>query len=169
MTRVRHKRATLGSVMLVFASFGLSRCSSPTAATTTVTVTRLSNGASAFWMFSGYAQPATVVIRNAQDLATAWATIYANTPVPPPPPAVDFAKETIVGVALGTQPNANKNVVITGATETNGTVTVGATVTTLDSSCAVLAIVTSPIDVARVETLAGAVNVVLTQKTASCP
>ena len=169
MTPVRRKRATFGAVTLALASIGLPRCSSPTAPTTTVTVSRLSAGASALWMFSGYAQPATVVIRNAQDLATAWTTIYGNTSVLPPLPPVDFAKETIVGVALGTQPNASKNVVITGATETNGTVTVAATVTTLDSSCAVLAVVTSPIDVARLETAAGAVNVVLTQKTASCP
>lgn len=169
MTLVRRRGATRRFVILLVASVGLSRCSSPSAPTTTVTVTRLSTSASALWMFSSYAQPATVVIRNAQDLTTAWATIYGNTPVLPPLPSVDFAKETIVGVALGTQPNANKNVLITGATENNGAVTVAATVTTMDSSCAVIAVVTSPVDVARLKTASGSVNVVLTQKTVSCP
>jgi len=154
--------------LLVVSIIGASHCSSPTSPGTLLTITRLRADPTALMPISGYAQPATIVLRNAQDFASAWTLVYQIESQPPPMPSVDFTTQMVVGVAIGKRPNADTDVIITGASEANGAITFDATVTTAGSSCVVETIVTSPVDLAIVPATSGSVRANLTRTTHSC-
>lgn len=131
-------------------------------------VARLAPGSGPFTANSGYTQHTTSVIRNAEGLAAAWATLHANQQPVPPLPAIDFSKEMIVVVATGTKPNGGFSVVVSSASESGGRVTVTSTETAPGATCAVPAVITAPADVARLPRRDGDVIFVTKNEVHAC-
>src|SRR5437879_1313728 len=64
----------------------------------------------------------------------------------------------IAGVAIGGQPNSGYTVVISGASVSAGAITIGATMSTPGPSCVALPAITSPVDLARIPAMPGALQ-----------
>jgi len=62
---------------------------------------------------SGVDDPRTVAVRSADD----WTTLWRAHAVGKAPPAVDFSREMVVGVFLGSRPTAGYAVEIVGVRE----------------------------------------------------
>jgi hypothetical protein len=62
----------------------------------------------------------TVVVRSADEWTRLWRMHAADKPLP----AIDFSREMVVGVFLGSRPTAGYSVEITGTHEASGTLVV---------------------------------------------
>ena len=115
-----------------------------------VSIARLRDGATAFSSYAGIGDPMRTVIRD----STAWRQLWEriNRPFVPQPalPAIDFAREMIVVAALGSRPNAGYDVVIEGAEADSAGIQISVRVATPASGCPTAAVMTQPIDLARV-------------------
>ena len=119
-----------------------------------VPIDRLRDGDHAYSTYSGIADPTSVVVRD----SVAWRQLGAELTrpfVPPPPlPPIDFAREMVVVAALGSRPTAGYDIVIEGAARDSTGLEVAVRRTSPGAGCPVLAVVTQPVDLARVPTLA---------------
>lgn len=115
-----------------------------------VPVERLSDGHHAFSTFSGLSDSTRIVVRDSATWRQLW--IALNRPfVPAPPlPPIDFAREMIIVAALGARPTAGYDIVIESAERDSGGVEVDVRRTTPGAGCPVSAVVTQPVDLARV-------------------
>jgi hypothetical protein len=144
-------------------------CSSPTVPTNGVPVllTRFDSNLNSSHFETGYAQPATLVVRDQATWQATWSQLYMPFHPPPPIPDVDFSTEMVVVAAAGSQPTSGYDIVFTGASEAGGTVTVNA-LTTSPSRCVVLDVVTQPVDLARMPKLDEPVVFRITSGVHSC-
>jgi len=145
-------------------------CSPPTSPpmTTPLSLTRFRAEAVAYLWSSGYDQPATFVVRDRATWETTWNQIHRGHSPIPPLPAVDFSVDMIAVAALGGQPTSGYDLVLSNASETGGTVTVEATTRTPAPGCAILPVVTSPVDLARLPRRDGPVLFRLIPNIPSC-
>jgi hypothetical protein len=118
--------------------------------TAPVTVSRLRTGNGAFSAYAGVHDPMRTVIRDSVAWRELWERI--NRPFMPQPalPAIDFAREMIVVAALGSRPNGGYDVVIQGAEQDSAGIEISVRVAAPASGCPTAAVVTQPIDLARV-------------------
>ena len=164
----RHSRVLTATTLLaVLINGGCSRPTSPTT-TTPLSLTRFRPEGVAYLWNSGYDQPATFVVRDRAAWESTWSQIHRRLSPVPPLPAVDFSVEMIGVAALGGQPTAGYDLVLTKASETGGTVTVEATTRRPGPQCAVLPVITTPVDLARLPRREGPVVFRLVPTTASC-
>src|SRR6267378_5203198 len=98
-------------------------CVQPTAGMP-LPITRFRSEPYAFLQYSGFEQPATLVVRDQQTWQSAWGQLFVNYSQKPPLPAIDFSREMIVIAAAGTKSTGGYNIVLTGASETDGVVTI---------------------------------------------
>jgi hypothetical protein len=114
--------------------------------------------------YSGYAEPARLVIRSQDEWASAWATIHegvSGTPASLPPlPPVDFSADMVVVAATGTRGSAAYDIVITNAALDAGTLRVGVVETKAGAGCGYAAVLTRPVAAATVARHDGAVEFV---------
>jgi hypothetical protein len=86
--------------------------------------------------------------------STAWRELWnrINRPFLPAPslPPIDFAREMIVVAALGARPNGGYDVVIEGAEQDSVGIQISVRVATPASGCPTAAVMTQPVDLARV-------------------
>ena len=144
-------------------------CSPPTSpATTPLSLTRFRAEGVAYLWSSGYDQPATFVVRDRATWESTWNQIHRRHSPIPPLPAVDFSADMIAVAALGGQPTSGYDLVLSNASETGGTVTVEATTRTPAPGCAILPVVTSPVDLARLPRRDGPVLFRLIPNIPSC-
>jgi hypothetical protein len=115
-----------------------------------VSVSRLRESATAFSSYAGIRDPMRAVIRDSVAWRELWTRI--NRPFVPPPalPPIDFAREMIVVAALGARPNAGYDVVIEGAELDSAGMQISVRVATPASGCPTAAVMTQPVDLARV-------------------
>src|SRR5262249_28619275 len=115
-----------------------------------VSVARLRTGTTAFSAYAGVGDPMRTVIRDSVAWRRLWEQI--NRPFVPQPalPTIDFAREMIVVAALGSRPNAGYDVVIQGAEADSAGIEISVRVASPASGCPTSAVVTQPIDLARV-------------------
>jgi hypothetical protein len=115
-----------------------------------VSVSRLRSGSTAFSAYAGVRDPMRAVIRDSVAWRQLWEQI--NRPFVPPPalPPIDFAREMIVVAALGARPNAGYDVVIEGAHADSAGIQISVRVAAPASGCPTAAVMTQPIDLARV-------------------
>jgi hypothetical protein len=104
--------------------------------------------------YSGYAEPARLVIRSQEEWASAWATINEGTSgapasLPPLPP-VDFSADIVIVAATGVRGSSGYDIIIPDAATDAGTLRVGVIETTPGSGCGVLTVLTRPVTAARV-------------------
>lgn len=106
---------------------------------------------------SGYTEPAELVLRDAGGAVDAWNTMYSGV-AGNPPPAVDFARDMIVVVALGQRSTGGFTIRVDSVSTSGGGATVHYTVTTPGPSCMTTQMMTSPVDVVRVPRVEGDVR-----------
>lgn len=116
-----------------------------------VPIVRLRAEPYSFAFNSGLDQPGRTVVRDPGTWQALWAQIYSRyTPVPPIP-AIDFSREMLVVVALGSRSSGGYGILVDGAHEAQNA---GLVVTVRSISpgpkCGVTAAFTQPVDIARV-------------------
>jgi protease stability complex PrcB-like protein len=119
-----------------------------------VPIDRLRDGDHAYTTYSGIANSTSVVVRDSAAWRHLWAELTRPFVPPPPLPPIDFAREMVVVAALGSRPTAGYDIVIEGAARDSAGLEVAVRRTSPGAGCPVLAVVTQPVDLARVPTLA---------------
>lgn len=142
---------------------------STTASPTSLPLHRLQERAP-FAYASGYDTAETVVIRTGAAWRAAWTRIHGGMMPLPVMPAIDFSRNVVVLVAVGTQSSGGHGVAITRADLDAGTVTVHAVHTLPGPGCGVTMALTQPVDVVRLATTAQTITFKVTARTAPpCP
>jgi hypothetical protein len=96
----------------------------------------------------------TVVIRTASE----WDALWKEHAPTRPRPTVDFAKETVVGVFLGSRPTAGFSVAITAIRTASGVTTVEYAERRPNPDLMVAQVLTSPFHLVRIPTTAGTIE-----------
>ncbi|MEO8479468.1 MAG: protease complex subunit PrcB family protein [Gemmatimonadota bacterium] len=142
---------------------------STSAAPTDLAVHRLQEWAP-FANASGYDTAETAVIRSTGAWRAAWTRIHGGMTPLPLLPVIDFSRNVVVLVAVGTQSSGGHGLAITRATSNAGTVMVHAVHTTPGVGCGVTMELTQPVDVIRLETKAPTISFdVITTAGTPCP
>lgn len=116
---------------------------------------------------SPFGTDTTVVVRDSASWAALWNRLHESYEVPPLP-TVDFTREMLVGVAMGTRPTTGYDVQLTAAALDRGILRVQAYETEPDRSCIEGDIVGSPFALARVSAVAATVEITIAEATESC-
>lgn len=116
---------------------------------------------------SGFLEPTDLVIRDATALRAAWTTLFEGIPGNALP-AVDFASETVVVLALGQRSSGGYTVKFDGVTRAGGAALVRYTATSPGRDCMTTQMMTSPVDVVRVPRLDPTVRFERRDVTAAC-
>ena len=119
-----------------------------------VPIDRLRDGEHAYTTYSGIADSTSIVVRDSTTWRHLWTELTRPFVPPPPLPPIDFAREMIVVAALGSRPTAGYDIVIEGAARDSAGLEVAVRRTSPGAGCPVLAVVTQPVDLARVPSLA---------------
>ena len=104
----------------------------------------------AFTQYSGIRDSLRLVIRDAATWQGYWAAIQRPFIPAPAAPDVDFTREMIVLAAAGTRPTAGFGIRIETVTADSARVVVVVRRTVPGTSCALAAVVTQPVDLARI-------------------
>ena len=104
---------------------------------------------------SNISQPRQVVIRTAGEWDTLW---HEHAGPDAKAPEVDFSREMVVGVFLGTRSTGGYAVEITGVDERGGAVVVHYTATTPERGMMLAQVITSPFHLVKVPRADGEVT-----------
>ena len=158
-------------VWILVTALGAGGCSSPSGPSTktALSLVRFRSESQSFLMFSGYDQPQTVVVRDRDTWQRIWNEIYRRMTPVPPLVEVDFSNEMVVMAAQGSQPSSGFEILFTSASETDGAVTVEVEARAPGPRCVTLAVMTSPLDLARIPTRSGTVFFRTTPTVVNCP
>lgn len=108
---------------------------------------------------TGFGEPTTLVVRDGAAWTAAWARLHGGGEPPAAPPAVDFAREMVLVVALGERPSGGHDVAIDAVTPDGaGGATVAYTAREPGEGCLSTQALTSPAVAVRVARVAGAVR-----------
>ena len=121
----------------------------PRGTATPIPVTRLRPADEAFTVFSGLADSSRLIVRDSAAWRGAWAAIHRPFIPPPPVPHVDFDREMVVIAALGRRPSEGYGIAIEDAVQDGGAIEIGIRKTSPGNGCMTSAVVTQPVDVAR--------------------
>jgi hypothetical protein len=139
-----------GVVMLTLLA---SACASPEQSTLppgpSIPVVRLRAEPYSFEFYSGLNTPARLVVRDAAAWQSLWAQIYQRRFPVPPVPAIDFSREMLVVVALGSRSSGGYGIMIDGASDGGAYVTIAVRSISPSPKCGVTAALTQPVDIAR--------------------
>lgn len=147
---VRARRA--GPLVVVFGC--LTACTSAFANSqpprVSLPVVRLADDSSAFSTYTGLADSLRAVVRDSLRWRQLWDRI--NQPFFPRPalPPIDFQREMVVVAGLGARPSAGYDVVIEAAELDSSGIEVALRRASPAPGCPVAAVVTQPVDIARI-------------------
>jgi hypothetical protein len=115
-----------------------------------VPVVRLRDGDAAFSSYTGVVDSMRAVVRDSADWRALWTRI--NRPFIPMPalPAIDFEREMVVVAGLGNRPSAGYDIVIESAEQDSTGIEVALRRASPAPGCPVAAVMTQPLDVARI-------------------
>jgi hypothetical protein len=118
---------------------------------------------------SGFDKPARTVVRDAAAWRALWSQIYVGSAPVPAPPAIDFSREMVVVVALGSRSTGGYGILLEDASEDGA----GGTAITVRSispgpGCGVTLAFTQPVDVARLPLRQGDVRFVERSQVIDC-
>jgi hypothetical protein len=133
-----------------------------------LSLTRFRAEAVAYLWNSGYDQPVTFVVRDRATWESTWNQMHRRQSPIPPLPDADFSAEMIAVAALGSKPTSGYDLVLTTASESGQTVTIDVATRTPAPQCALLPVVTSPVDLARLPKREGSVLFRLLPNTSPC-
>jgi hypothetical protein len=132
-------------------------------------IVRLRSEPYSFTFYSGLDRPARLVVRDAVTWRAVWNQIYLRQSPLPPLPAVDFSRDMIVVVALGSRSTGGYSILVGGASEAaNNGVAVTVDSSSPGSNCVVTEAFTQPVDIARVPLRDGTVRFVERSHVSNC-
>jgi hypothetical protein len=135
---------------------------------TPVSIVRLRSEPYSFTFVSGFDKPARLVVRDAATWQSVWAQTFRGGSVPPIP-VIDFSREMLVVVALGSHSSGGYGILLDGASaEATGDLAVEVRSISPGSGCGVTAAFTQPVDIARVPRRDGAVRFVESSEVTNC-
>ena len=136
---------------------------------TSLPMVRLRGEPYSFTFYSGLDKPARLVIRDAVTWRVIWNQIYLRqSPVPPLPP-IDFSRDMMVVVALGSHSTGGYSILLGGASEVaNAGIAVIVDSSSPGSNCIVTEAFTQPVDIARLPLRDGAVSFVERSHVSDC-
>lgn len=151
-------RATIVLFALMWCAAVQTAASQTPSDLSAVSMTRLRAGARAFSTYSGITEDSNFVVRDSAAWRQLWQRI--NKPFIPSPalPPVDFAREMVVVAALGARPSAGYDVTIASVDRASEGIEVSVRTRAPAAGCPVEAVVTQPVDLARVPFTAGPVR-----------
>ena len=118
-----------------------------------VPITRLvtrSGPPSSFTYNSGIGDALRIVIRDNEAWREMWKRIhYPVFPSPPPLPEIDFSREIVVVVGLGTRPSSGYGIIIDGAYEQDNLLEVLVRTVSPGKNCINLTVMTQAVDIVR--------------------
>ncbi|MGI8510699.1 MAG: protease complex subunit PrcB family protein [Gemmatimonadaceae bacterium] len=116
---------------------------------------------------SGFMEGEELVIRSDAELTAAWKNVHAGIPGNPAP-AIDLAHNMVVLLALGQRRTGGYTVRFDNITRDGTGAVVHYTVTSPGPGCMTTQMITSPIDVVSVPSVAGAVRFERSEVTDRC-
>ena len=163
----------VGSVILLFAALSAA-CSNSEATLSpgphgeSLQIVRLRAEPYSFEFYSGLEKPDRIVVRDPIQWDALWAQIYAKQLPVPPVPAIDFSREMLVVVALGSRSSGGYGIIVDGANESeNGGIAV--TVRSIaPRNCVVTLAFTQPVDIARLPRRDGSVSFIERSEVHDC-
>ena len=114
-----------------------------------IPVVRLRAEPYSFEFYSGLNTPARLVVRDAAAWQSLWVQIYHGRFPVPPVPAIDFSREMLVVVALGSRSSGGYVILIDGASGEGADVTIAVRSISPGPKCGVTGALTQPVDIAR--------------------
>ena len=118
--------------------------------------------------YSGFDEPARLVVRDAAQWEALWATAFARQTTAHPLPAVDFESDMILVAALGARPSGGYDIAIEGLTpEMDGAVAL-VTSTAPGAECYTTAAITEPVVMLRVAAVSGPIRFQEETETHAC-
>ena len=144
------RRALLAGFLGLCAATSGRLAAQPSADRGPVAVTRLRDGESGFSAYTGFVDSVRVVVRDSIRWRAVWARI--NRPFIPPPalPVIDFSREMVVVAGLGNRSSAGYDIVIESAEHDSAGIEVALRRIGPAPDCPVAAVMTQPVDVARI-------------------
>jgi len=130
-------------------------------------VTRLSSRDLSFSTFSGFTDSVRLVVRDSATWQDTWRTINQPFIPAPPVPPIDFMRDMVVVAALGARPSEGYEIVVENVREDSSGIEVALRVTEPARGCPVAAVMTQPVDLARIS--ASARRVRFRQRTVAVP
>ena len=122
-----------------------------------IPITRFGDAPAPFARWSGFQTPLVRMVSDEAAWRETWSRLGRSTV--PPLPAVDFTRERVAVVAIGTKPTTAYDVVIDSAVAAPGRLTVWShTLLPLTPGCAGAAAITQPVDLVRLPRVDGAVE-----------
>lgn len=106
---------------------------------------------------SGFTEGEELVLRNDSELAAAWKTVHAGIPGNPAP-AVDFAQNMVVVLALGQKRTGGYAIRFDSITHASDGAVVHYTVTSPGPGCMTTQMITSPVEAVSVPRVDGTVQ-----------
>jgi hypothetical protein len=126
-----------------------------------VPMVRLRADPYSFTFSSGLDKPARIVVRDNATWRTLWSQIYLGSAPVPPPPAIDFSREMIVVVALGSRSTGGYGILLEDASEDGaGGTAIAVRSMSPGPGCVVTLAFTQPVDIARLPLRQGEVRFV---------
>ena len=136
---------------------------------TSLPMVRLRSEPYSFTFYSGLDRPARIVIRDALAWRVVWNQIYLRQSPVPPLPAIDFSRDMMVVVALGSHSTGGYSILLAGASEAANTgIAVIVDSSSPGSNCIVTEAFTQPVDIARLPLRNGAVSFVERSHVSDC-
>ena len=115
-----------------------------------IAVTRLRDGEGGFSTYTGVVDSVRVVVRDSANWRALWTRI--NRPFIPAPdlPPIDFSREMVVVAGLGKRPSGGYDIVIESVEQDSSGIEVALRRASPAPGCPVPAVMTQPLDVARI-------------------
>src|SRR4051812_24774009 len=114
---IRFVRIASVSILVLSAACGSGSGFTQPHPGTSLTIVRLRDEPYSFSFNSGFDQPARVVVRDAATWRLVWNQVFLRQTPVPPLPSVDFSREMIVVVALGSRSSGGYSILLDGASE----------------------------------------------------
>ena len=99
---------------------------------------------------SGYPDSARLIVRDNSAWSTLWTRIVSNHGPTPATPAIDFANEMVIAVAMGTRSSGGYTIRIAAVEQRTDDIAVTVVSTSPGRSCGTTAALTAPMDIVRV-------------------
>ena len=117
---------------------------------------------------SGVEQAGVRVIRSEGEWNAAWGALHGGVTPAPARPGVDFTRQTVVLVAMGTRPSGGYTVRVDSAWQQGGRALVAVTYRSPGPSCFTAAVLTAPLALAVVNAAGLDFQVVPREETVGC-
>jgi hypothetical protein len=158
----------VGALLVVTGCGSIELSTSPGRVGEPVSLVRLRSEPFSFSYNSGFRESARIVVRDAAQWSTVWAQVHEGGTVPARP-VVDFSREMIVLVALGSRNSGGFGILIEDAAESglNG-VSISVLSIAPGAQCIVTGALTQPVDIARLPRRDGTVRFIERTQTREC-